>query len=279
MATLREIEMRLKSVRNIEKITKSMKMIASTKLSKAQRAMNEAKKYGSANTELFQHATAEESPKRKLFIVISSDKGLCGGIHSSVTKATRRGLRGQPISESEGKAVEVDSDSPIVVIGDKSKSQLSRALPKNLTLTVNQIGRDIPTFADAAGVADLITKLDAEYDSVVIVYNKFVSSIAYEAAYMEISNEKILRESSGFRTYEQEDDSTKDLAEFSLANAIYAALVEGHACEMSSRRNAMDNASKNAGDMISSLQLQYNRGRQAAITNELVDIITGASAL
>ncbi len=92
-----------------------------------------------------------------------------------------------------------------------------------------------------------------------------------------------------------EDDFTKDLAEFSLANAIYAALVEGHACEQSARcvpplrsmhnvslpssRNAMDSASKNAGDMISRLQMQYNRGRQAAITNELVDIITGASAL
>ena len=76
-----------------------------------------------------------------------------------------------------------------------------------------------------------------------------------------------------------EEDVTKDLAEFSLANAIFAALVEGHAAEQSSRRNAMDNASKNAGDMINTLQMQFNRGRQAAITNELVDIITGASAL
>ena len=100
---------------------------------------------------------------------------------------------------------------------------------------------------------------------------------------------------AGFKAYEMEDDFTKDLAEFSLANAIFAALVEGHACEQSSkyvtllcmllycdahalfRRNAMDNASKNAGDMIDSLTLQYNRGRQASITNELVDIITGAS--
>ena len=100
---------------------------------------------------------------------------------------------------------------------------------------------------------------------------------------------------AGFKAYEMEEEVTKDLAEFALANAIYAALVEGHACEISARyvhsspcksdnlslfsRNAMDNASKNAGDMIASLQLKYNRGRQAAITNELVDIITGASAL
>jgi len=76
-----------------------------------------------------------------------------------------------------------------------------------------------------------------------------------------------------------EDDVVKDLSEFALANALYATLVEGHAAETNARRNAMDNASKNAGDMIGSLQMKYNRGRQASITNELVDIITGASAL
>jgi len=95
MATLREIELRLKSVRNIEKITKSMKMIASTKLAKAQRAMQSGKQYGIANAEVFENATPESEPKRKLFVVISSDKGLCGGIHSSVSKATRRAIAGE----------------------------------------------------------------------------------------------------------------------------------------------------------------------------------------
>ncbi|KAI0088361.1 ATP synthase F1 gamma [Irpex rosettiformis] len=271
MATLREIETRLKSVRNIEKITKSMKLIASTKLAKAQRALQAGKEYGLANSELFQHAPAESAGKRKLFVVISSDKGMCGGIHSSVSKATRR--------EFAEKDSDLDKESPIAVIGDKSKSQLSRALPNNLLLTFNQIGRDIPTFADAAGVADLILKSGVEYDSVAIVYNKFVSAISYESAIVEVETATSLKESPGFRAYEMEDDVTSDLAEFAFANAIYAALVEGHACEISARRNAMDNASKNAGDMIGNLQLKYNRGRQAAITNELVDIITGASAL
>jgi len=270
MATLREIELRLKSVRNIEKITKSMKMIASTKLSKATRAMQQGKRYGEANKEIFQTATTEEPAKRKLFIVISSDKGLCGGIHSSVTKYTRRTL---------ADSTKVDSDSPIMIIGDKSKAQLSRVVSGNIAMTFNQIGRDIPTFADAAGVADLIVKSGVQYDSVAIVYNKFVSSISYEAGVVEVLNENGLKNSPGFKVYEMEDDVTRDLAEFSLANAVYAALVEAHACEQSARRNAMDNASKNATDMIGTLQMQYNRGRQAAITNELVDIITGASAL
>ncbi|GBE83333.1 ATP synthase subunit gamma, mitochondrial [Sparassis crispa] len=271
MATLREIELRLKSVKNIEKITKSMKMIASTKMARAQRAMVAGKEYGIANSEVFQNAPAETSGKRKLFLVISSDKGLCGGIHSSVTKFTRKTFA--------DKEVPMDPESPVMVIGDKSKAQLSRAMPKSLVMTFNQIGRDIPTFADAAGVADLISKADVKYDSIAIVYNKFVSAISYEPAVVEIETENVLKESPGFRAYEMEDDVTKDLAEFALANAIYAALVEGHACEQSARRNAMDNASKNASDMISRLQMQYNRGRQAAITNELVDIITGASAL
>ncbi|KAF8216327.1 ATP synthase F1 gamma [Mycena galopus ATCC 62051] len=283
MATLREIELRLKSVRNIEKITKSMKMIASTKLAKAQRAMAAGKEYGIANSEVFAHATSgTATANKKLFLVISSDKGLCGGIHSSVSKATRRAFAGSaesPLLNEDSKPVEVDSATPIMVIGDKSKMQLSRSLGGNLALTFNQIGRDVPTFADAAGVADLIIKSGIPYDSVVIVYNKFVSAISYEPATMVVRGEAGLKESEGFKAYEMEDDFTKDLAEFSLANAIFAALTEAHACEISARRNAMDNASKNAKDMITSLQMKYNRGRQAVITNELIDIITGASAL
>ncbi|KAG5644481.1 hypothetical protein DXG03_008308 [Asterophora parasitica] len=281
MATLREIELRLKSVRNIQKITNSMKVVASTKLAKAQRAMQAGKQYGIANAEVFAHTATDKPSTNRLFVVISSDKGLCGGIHSSVTKATRKALNNtedSPLAATTAEAP-VDAESPVMVIGDKSKAQLIRSVGGNLRLTFNQIGRDIPTFADAAGVADLIVKSGVKYDSVVLVYNKFVSAISYEPASMVVKGEEALRESNAFKAYENEDDVTKDLAEFSLANAIFATLTEGHACEQSSRRNAMDNASKNAGEMIGTLQMQYNRGRQAAITNELVDIITGASVV
>lgn len=117
--------------------------------------------------------------------MISSDKGLCGGIHSSVSKATRRAL-----AEKD----QVEEDSPIMVIGDKSKAQLSRAVPNNLVMSFNQIGRDIPTFADAAGVADLILTSDINYDRIAIVYNKFISAISYEAAIIEVEPENILKE-------------------------------------------------------------------------------------
>lgn len=118
-----------------------------------------------------------------MYLAISSDKGLCGGVHSSVSKHTRRA-----IAESES------HDQPVMVIGDKSKAQLSRMLGNNLVLTFNQIGRDIPTFADATGVADLIVKSGVEYDAIRIVYNKFVSAISYEATEMEVLNENGLKE-------------------------------------------------------------------------------------
>ncbi|PWN52803.1 putative ATP3-F1F0-ATPase complex, F1 gamma subunit [Violaceomyces palustris] len=268
-APLRETEQRIKSVKNIEKITKSMKMIASTKLSKAQRAMAAAKAYGAANQEIFKNSEAVAGEGgRQLFIVVSSDKGLCGGIHSSVSKRTKaefKNLGGE--------------DASIVVLGEKSKSQLARALPQSMALSFNQVGKDIPTFADASAIADQIIKSGVKFDKVNLIYNKYISALSFESDIVEVFSEDSLRNAPGFKLYEQEDDVTKDLAEFAFANAIFAALVEGHAAEINSKRNAMDNASKNAGDMITSLNMLYNRARQATITNDLVDIITGASAL
>ena len=125
--------------------------------------------------------------KNRLFVVVSSDKGLCGGIHSSVTKATRRAINegehgGQP-------------DSAIMVIGDKSKAQVSRSLSQNIVLTFNQIGRDIPTFADAAGVADLIVKSGIKYDAITLVYNKFISALSYEPAFLDVLDAEALKKS------------------------------------------------------------------------------------
>lgn len=137
--------------------------------------------------EVFRHAPAENAGKRRLFVVISSDKGMCGGIHSSVTKATRR--------EFADKEQDFDQDSPIAVVGDKSKLQLARVLAPNLFISFNQIGRDIPTFADAAGVTDLILKSGVEYDTISLVHNKFVSAISYEATVVEVETANSLKES------------------------------------------------------------------------------------
>lgn len=132
-------------------------------------------------------------------MVISSDKGLCGGIHSSVSKATRRALVGaqdSPLANASENDASVDPESRVMVVGDKSKAQLTRTIGKNFALTFNQIGRDIPTFADAAAVADLIVQSGVKYDSVVLVYNKFVSAISYEAAAIQVKGAEGLKGSS-----------------------------------------------------------------------------------
>lgn len=244
--TLREIEQRLKSVKNIEKITKSMKMIASTKLTKAQRAMNTAIEYGRTNAELFNQSEVKApEDAKKLWVMVSSDSGLCGGIHSSITKYTKRSIAEEGAEENQ-----------IVVLGDRVRNQIQRSNAQDVKLAFNQIGKQVPTFNDAAAIADTILTSGIEFDQVNIVYNQYTSQISYDAGTLKAFTDKALSQAEGFKAYEQEEEATKDLAQFAFANAIFASLVEGHATEINARRNAMDNASKNAGDMIDSLQLK-----------------------
>ena len=267
-ATLREIEDRLKSIRNIEKITKTMKIVASTKLTRAQRAMTESRAYGQTSNTVFEKAETkplEADGKKDLIIVCSSDKGLCGGIHSGMSRLARKILLEKP-------------DTDVVVLGEKCKSQLGRSNGKNIVLSFAGIGKDVPTFADAAAIADQLTLLPTDYASVKIIYNKFLNAQSYEATIIEAFSEEAIAQSPNFSAFEIEDEVLSNLREYALSNSLYWALAEGHACEQSARRNAMDNASKNAGDMINKFQILFNRTRQAVITGELVEIITGAAA-
>lgn len=269
MATLREIEARLKSIKNIEKITKTMKTVASTKLTRAQRAMESAKVYGAGSNRLYDSAETKLPEEGKtLFVTVSSDKGLCGGVHSQMSRATRRAI--DELANAESK---------VVVLGDKARAQLVRLVPSNLALAFNNVGRDVPTYAEAQAIADMIIKEGLDFDKIKILYNKFESAMSYSPATIEAYSEEAFKNSINFGQYEIEDDVLQNLREFTLANNIYWGLVEGHACEISARRNAMDSASKNAGEMIDKFSILYNRQRQAVITNELIDIITGASAL
>lgn len=268
-ATLREIEGRLKSIKNIEKITKTMKIVASTKLTKAQRAMEESRSYGKANNKVFEEAETkpiEAENKKTLLVVCSSDKGLCGGIHSGLTRFTRRLM-----AESPG-------NYDLALLGEKSKAQLSRSNANDVILSFAGVGKDVPTFADAQAIADQITLRSGDYAGVKILYNKFLNAQSYEPTIIEAYDEEAIRQSPKFSAFEIDDQVLVNLREFALANSIYWALAEGHACEISARRNAMDNASKNAGEMIDKFRILYNRTRQAVITGELVEIITGAAA-
>jgi len=267
-ATLREIEGRLKSIRNIEKITKTMKIVASTKLTRAQKAMTESRVYGQTSNTVFEKAETkgvEGEGKKTLYVVCSSDKGLCGGIHSGLSRMTRRLLSENPSAD-------------LVVLGEKCKAQLGRSSGKNIQFSVAGIGKDVPTFIEASAIADQICMLPTQYDSVKIIYNKFLNAQSYEATALEAFSEEAIKESPNYSAFEIEDETLGSLREYSLANSLYWALAEGHACEQSARRNAMENASNNAGDMINKFQILFNRTRQAVITGELVEIITGAAA-
>ncbi|CAB4486750.1 ATP synthase F1, gamma subunit [Rhizophagus irregularis] len=266
-ATLKEIQLRLKSINSIAKITKSMKMIASTKMTRAQKAMEIARVFGTTQTGLFTYAdTKPTEGGNTLVITVSSDRGLCGGIHSSVSKRSK-------------KFIEENPSSQIIVLGDKAKGQLQRTVRENIKLSFNQIGRSIPTYNEASSIADTILKEKIDFDQAAIIYNYFISVISYEAKIIPAFSVSTFAKSGNFDSYEVEDDVLEHLQEFAFANSIYWGLVEGHAAEMASKRSAMENATKNAGEIIEKLTMTYNRGRQAAITNELVDIITGASAL
>ncbi|KAJ2797937.1 atp3 gamma subunit of the F1 sector of mitochondrial F1F0 ATP synthase [Coemansia furcata] len=268
MATLKEIQNRLKSVTNISKITASMKMIASTKTTRAQRAMTVARNYGKVSDDFVKQAEVKPvEGAKELLITVSSDKGLCGGIHSSLSRRSRKYL-GE------------NGETPVVILGDKAKVQVQRAYPGNIRYSFNQIGSTIPTYDETSAIASVILNdKSIEFDNAKLIYNKFVSAIAFETDSIECYPISQIVEAPNFNAYEYQEDILENLNEFLFANNLYWALVEGHAAEMAAKRTAMENATKNAGDMINRLTLQYNRGRQAVITNELIDIITGASAL
>jgi F-type H+-transporting ATPase subunit gamma len=229
---LREIEGRLKSIRNIEKITNTMKIVASTKLTRAQRAMNESKVYGQTSNEVFNQAETkplEAEGKKTLYVVCSSDKGLCGGVHSGLSRFIRRTL-----ADSESQAAD------LVLIGEKARAQLSRTNGKDIVLSFAGVGKDIPTFADAQAIADQISQLEGEYTDIKIVHNKFINATSYEPVVIEAFSDEAIANSPNWSAFEIDEELLPNLREYSLANSLFWALAEGHACEISARRNAMD---------------------------------------
>ncbi|SCU78735.1 LANO_0A03818g1_1 [Lachancea nothofagi CBS 11611] len=270
-ATLREIEMRLKSIKNIEKITKTMKIVASTRLSKAEKAKTTAREYSASERAFYKSAEtkgAETETPNELVIAVTSDKGLCGSIHSQLAKAVRRELVSSPQAD-------------LVCIGDKVKAQLLRTNGDRMKLAFNGVGKEAPTFEESALMANQILQISKQYSTIKIFYNNPVSSISFEPSVKPVYNAEAIEQSPSFAKFEIDSDNkvSQDLFEFTLSNQILSAMADGYAAEISARRNAMDNASKNAGDMINKYSILYNRTRQAVITNELVDIITGASSL
>lgn len=199
-------------------------------------------------------------------IAVSSDTGLCGGIHSSISKAVKKYVRANP-------------ETPVVILGMKAKPQIAREARENIQLTFDQVSKPSPNWDECALIAQAVIDAKIPHDGVSIYYNAFKSVVAYECTTLPAYNLVSIKKAKNLTAYEVEDDVLENFTKFSFANSLYLGVTEGYASEMASKRTAMENATKNAGEMITKMTLTYNRTRQAVITNELCDIITGASAL
>lgn len=269
MATLKAISIRLKSVKNIQKITQSMKMVSAAKYARAERDLKQARPYGVGAQQFYEKAevAAKEEEPKKLYIAITSDRGLCGAVHTGVARHIRGDLAADP-------------NIKVVCVGDKSRAILQRLYGKNIEMVCNEVGRLPPTFLDAAKLTNAILNLGYEYTDGKIIYNKFKSVVSYAVADMPIFSLKSVESAEKLPVYDSLDsDVIQNYLEFSMASLLFFAMKEGACSEQSSRMTAMDNASKNAGEMIDKLTLTFNRTRQAVITRELIEIISGASAL
>lgn len=269
MATLKSIQIRLKSVKNIQKITQSMKMVSAAKYARAERDLKQARPYGLGAQQFYDKAevTSKEEQPKKLYIAITSDRGLCGAVHTGVARSIRGDLSADPSIK-------------VICVGDKSRAILQRLYGKNIEMVCNEIGRLPPTFLDAAKLTNAILNMGYEYTEGKIIYNKFKSVVSYAVADMPIFSLKSVESAEKLPVYDSLDsDVIQNYLEYSLASMLFYAMKEGACSEQSSRMTAMDNASKNAGEMIDKLTLTFNRTRQAVITRELIEIISGASAL
>lgn len=265
MATLKDIETRLKSVKNIRKITSSMKMVSAAKFSRAERALKPARVYGTGAASLYEKNEFEQGSDR-IVVAISSDRGLCGGIHSGI---------GRHI-----KALQASDDAvkKSIIIGDKAKAILVKTMGDTFLATFNNVGKKPSSFSDALDIAEEI--LSHDFDSADIIYNNFVNVVSYKATTKPVPSLAAVEANEAIYLYDEVDSEVlRCYQEFTLANLVHHSLKEQEASEQSSRMNAMENATRNAGDMIDSLTLQYNRTRQAVITRELIEIISGANAL
>lgn len=272
MATLKEIAGRLKSVTNIQKITKSMKMVSAAKFAKAERELRPARTYGLGQKEFFEkvEATQDEKKPQHLIIAMTSDRGLCGAAHTNIARAIKAAVPKKPTG----------TEFKLVCVGDKSRSILSRVYKENMLMHFYDIGRYPPTFDDAGKIASEIINSGYEFDYGEMYFNIFRSVVTYNTTAMPIYTLDQVANAEKLNLYDSiDDDVLKSYNEFALASLTFYALKEAACSENSQRMTAMDGASKNAGEMIDKLRLAFNRTRQAVITRELIEIISGAAAL
>ncbi|KAL8547071.1 hypothetical protein ACS0TY_006700 [Phlomoides rotata] len=271
---------RMKSVKNIQKITKAMKMVAASKLRSIQIKTEKSRGLWQPFTALLGDLPSVDV-KKSVIVTISSDKGLCGGINSAAVK-TSRGI----YKLTSGP----EKESRYVILGEKAKAQLVRDSKKDIELVVTEVQKNPVNYTQVAVLADDILK-NVEYDALRIVYNKFQSVVSFIPTISTILSPEVVEkeaEAGGtlgeLDSYEIEGAETKsevlqNLTEFQFSCVMFNAVLENACSELGARMSAMDSSSRNAGEVLDRLTLTYNRTRQASITTELIEIISGASAL
>jgi F-type H+-transporting ATPase subunit gamma len=291
MPSLKDLKTRINSVKSTQKITSAMKMVAAAKLRRAQDAAEKGRPYADRMQQIVNSLASKADPTSApqllvgngkddthLLVIISADRGLCGGFNGSITRQTRNEvarLRG------DGKTVK------LLMVGRKSADALRRELGDTYIDSLEGIQGTSVQYADAASIGETVRDgFEAgEFDVCTVIFNKFKSAISQEVTLKRLIPAEIgenTQDDEQTVSYEYEPDEEELLAAVlprNISTQVYSALLESSASELAARMTAMDNATRNAGDLIERLTLVYNRTRQATITKELIEIISGAEAV
>ncbi len=291
MASLDDLKKRIASVKSTQKITKAMKMVAAAKLRRAQESAEKGRPYSEKMNNVILNLSSgisdkENAPKLlsgtgnnkvHLCVVMTSDRGLCGGFNSNIIKKAK-----SYFSKilSEGKELK------IITVGSKGNDQLKRMYGDKIIESISFKESKNANYFDADKVGKIVIDKfeNSEFDICTIFYNQFknvITQIPQAQQIIPLNNENS-EENSSEESYEfepDEDEILSNLLPKNISTQIFKAMLENSASEQGSRMSAMDNATRNAGEMVDKLTIQYNRSRQAAITKELIEIISGAESL
>ena len=295
MPSLKDLRTRITSVKSTQRITSAMKMVAAAKLRRAQDQAIAARPYAERMKRMLGSlaggVSGEAGPKLlsgtgennvHLLVVMTTDRGLCGGFNGSIMRGIRSMVREL---EGQGKTVKLFG------VGRKGNAIMRREYPDKLVEALEEIAKPAPTFAGADMIARKISEMfdNGDFDCCTIIYNKFISALTQDVTPQQLIPFAVpdVAEAEGASggataSYEYEPDEEEILADLlprNLSVQVFRAMLETFASEQGARMTAMDSASRNAGDMIDKLTLTYNRARQAGITKELIEIISGAEAL
>ena len=291
MPSLDDLRKRISSVKSTQKITKAMKMVAAAKLRRAQEMAEKGRPYSNKMEVIIQNLSKAISDpsnapkllvgtgedKTHLCVVMTADRGLCGGFNTNICKLAKNYIN---------EIIKTSKNLKIITVGTKGLDQLKRDYGKYIIKKINFKDKKKLSFEDAEVIGKEIVKLfkNKEFDKCVIFFNKFknvISQIPQKQQVIPAKKDNVTKkdEASSYEFEPEEDEILDDLLPKNISTQIYKAFLENSASEQGSRMTAMDNATRNAGDLVDRLTINYNRSRQAAITKELIEIISGAESL